>query len=119
MKENKAIDIYGDGSTGRDYTYIDDIVSGIISSVKRIESEKQLYEIINLGNSKPVQLNELVEAIENTIGRKAEKKFKPMQEGDVERTYADISLAIEKLGYKPSTPLASGLKNFFEWYEKH
>ena len=115
IKENKTIDIYGDGSTGRDYTYIDDIVSGINSSISRINNNKKLFDIINLGNSKPVLLNELVEAIENTVGKKAERKFMPMQEGDVERTYADISQAREKLGYNPATSLQTGLNNFNSW----
>jgi UDP-glucuronate 4-epimerase len=117
IKENKAIDIYGDGSTGRDYTYIDDIVSGISSSIERINKPESLYEIINLGNSKPVLLTELVEAIENTVGRKAERKYRPMQEGDVDRTFADITQAKEKLGYSPSTSLAIGLQSFLKWYD--
>ncbi len=118
MSENKPIDIYGDGSTGRDYTYIDDIISGISSSINRITTKENLYDIINLGNSSPVTLNQLVEAIEITIGRKAEKKYKPMQDGDVNKTFADITRAKEILGYNPTTSLSAGLMSFLKWHEK-
>jgi UDP-glucuronate 4-epimerase len=118
IKSDKAIDIYGDGSTGRDYTYIDDIISGIVSSVKRVKENNSLFETINLGNSKPVLLNELVDTIERMCGKNAERNYKPMQEGDVDRTFADISQAREKLGYNPSTTLENGLKNFLHWYEQ-
>lgn len=117
IKQKKAIEIYGDGTTGRDYTYIDDIISGILASVKRINDNENLFEIINLGNSNPVLLKDLVNAIEEISGIKAERKYLPMQEGDVNRTFADIATAKEKLGYNPSTSLKTGLQNFSKWYE--
>ena len=73
---------------------------------------------VNLGNSKPVMLRDLVDSIEGIIGKKAERKFLPMQDGDVDLTYADITLAKQKLGYIPSVPMNEGLKIFKEWFER-
>jgi UDP-glucuronate 4-epimerase len=117
LYNDEPISIFGDGTTGRDYTYINDTINGIVASVNRIMSEKKLFEIFNLGNSKPILLRDLVDNIEKVVGKKANKKFLPMQDGDVELTYADISLAKQVLGYNPATSLQEGLKNFKEWYE--
>lgn len=117
INDNKPIEIYGDGTSGRDYTFIDDIVNGICSSMDRITSETNLFEIINLGNSNPVLLKDLINAIEEVSGKKAVKKFLPMQDGDVDLTFADISAARQKLNFNPSTSLIDGLKKFKSWYE--
>lgn len=115
--ENKPIEIYGDGTSGRDYTYIDDIVNGICSAIERIASHPRLFEIINLGNSNPVLLKDLIAAIEEVTEKKVTRKYLPMQDGDVDRTFADISLARQKLNFIPSTSLKDGLKHFRTWYE--
>ncbi len=114
---NKPLDIFGDGTTGRDYTYIDDIINGICASVNRIKSAKKLYEVINLGNNKPVLLKDLVDTIENITGKKIIRRQLPMQPGDVDLTYADITQAKNKLNYLPSTSLNEGLNKFKTWYE--
>ena len=113
----KPIQIFGDGKTGRDYTYIDDTINGICASIDLIHSANNIYEIINLGNSKPVLLNELVDSIERVTGKKAKRTYLPMQEGDVDLTYADISVAAKKLNFLPGTTLQDGLNNFKIWYE--
>ncbi len=119
LYNNLPIEVYGDGNTGRDYTYIDDIVSGIISSIEYIlQSKKIIYEIINLGNSKPVLLNELINNIEEVTKKKVVRKEVPLQPGDVNLTYADIKKAKKKLGYNPKTSLKEGLLNFKNWYDK-
>ncbi len=115
---DKPIQLFGDGRTGRDYTFIGDTIQGICSSVERISKEQKIYETYNLGNSKPVLLKDLIEDIENIIGKKAIRKYLPMQEGDVDLTFADITLAKQMLGYSPSTPLHEGLLKFKEWFDR-
>ena len=115
---NQPIPIFGDGSTGRDYTFIDDTIQGVIKSIERIcKAGNSLFETINLGNSKPVLLTDLVRSIEEVTGKKAILNHLPMQDGDVERTFADISLARKLLGYNPQVNLPDGLSQFRNWYE--
>src|SRR4030043_585887 len=112
IMEGKPIQRYGDGKTKRDYTYIADIAKGVVSAV-----DAELgFEIINLGNNKPVELNRFIEVIENATGRKAGIEPLPMQPGDVDVTYADIAKAKKLLGYKPETSIEDGMKSFVEWY---
>ena len=105
---------YGDGSTRRDYTFIGDIVDGVIAALDRTEGE--LYDVYNLGNSGSVTLRELIAGIENAVGRKAVIEVRPEQPGDVPRTQADITKARDHLGYAPKTSLAEGLAEFEAWY---
>lgn len=114
--EGKAIPFYGDGNTKRDYTYIDDIVDGILKSIDYLFKNQDIYEIFNLGESHVVSLKEMVETIEKVLGKKAVLDKQPMQLGDVEKTYADISKAKEVLGYNPKTNFEDGIKKFIEWY---
>jgi len=109
----KPIDLYGDGNTQRDYTYIDDILSGICGCLDR----KLGYEIINLGESCTVALHELVSLIEEAAGRKAEIRWLPPQPGDVSRTFADISKARRLIGYDPQVPIKTGIARFVSWYK--
>ena len=111
--EDKTINIYGNGKTKRDYTYIDDIVSGIISALDYSGSG---YEIINLGNNRPTELNELLILLEQILGRKAKINKLPEQPGDVSTTYADVKKANRLLNYQPKTTLPKGIKNFVDWY---
>lgn len=110
----KPIPVYGDGTTKRDYTYIDDIVSGICAA---IDYDKSGYEIINLGGGEPVSLNRMIEVIENRLGKKAVINRLPMQMGDVNKTVCDYSKAQRLLGYSPSTTFAQGIDKFISWLE--
>src|SRR4051812_19726691 len=108
-----AIDQYGDSSTRRDYTYIDDIVDGTIAA---LAYEGTAFEIFNLGESETIQLRDLISAIEKALGKKAKINALPEQPGDVPLTCADISKARKLLGYNPKTPLSVGLPKFVEWF---
>jgi UDP-glucuronate 4-epimerase len=110
---DKPLAMYGDGSTSRDYTYIGDIVQGILAA---IDYDKSPFEIINLGNSYAVSLRDLITSIEEVMGKKALIDTYPEQPGDVPRTFADISKARQLLGYNPGTPLEEGLSNFYDWF---
>ena len=116
ITENKEIPFYGDGSTARDYTYIDDIIEGIQKSITYIETHYPIYEIINLGESEIINLNEMVATIENELEKKAQKKKLPMQLGDVEKTSANIGKAKTLIGYHPRTHFQNGIKKFVEWF---
>ncbi|KAF4318470.1 hypothetical protein G195_007936 [Phytophthora kernoviae 00238/432] len=109
-----AIDQYGDGSSSRDYTFIDDIIQGVLLSLDRGRG----CEVFNLGRGTPVLLTDFIEIIENLVGKKAKITILPDQPGDVPRTSADISKAQRMLGYKPTTPLAEGLQKTWEWYSE-
>lgn len=117
MLEGKEIPMFGDGSNSRDYTYISDIVDGIIRSINYVENNTDVYEIINLGNSSPVTLKEMINTIAEVL--KVEPKINelPMQPGDVDRTYADVSKAKRLLGYEPKVPFKTGIENFVKWYK--
>ena len=117
MLDNQEIPMFGDGSTSRDYTYIDDIVDGIIKACEYTMNNKDVYEILNLGNSSPVSLKEMISTIGNALDIEPNIKQLPMQPGDVDRTYADISKAKALLGYEPKTSFEQGIKNFVEWYK--
>ncbi|MDD5622985.1 MAG: GDP-mannose 4,6-dehydratase [Actinomycetota bacterium] len=110
----KEIEIYGDGSSSRDYTYIDDVISGIVNSLDGLKG----FEVINLGNSKTVKLIDLVKMIEDVAGEKAHLRFMEDQLGDVFATYADIGKAEKMLKYFPETNIREGLKKFVKWYKE-
>ncbi len=112
----EPIDQFGDGTTRRDYTYIDDIIQGVMAS---LEYDGPLFDIFNLGESETIQLKDLIAAIENALGRKAKIKRLPEQPGDVPLTCADISKAKKLLGYRPTTPLSAGLPKFVDWFLKY
>lgn len=128
--EGKPIDVFNNGNMRRDFTYIDDIVSGIIGVIDNPakpnsdwsgknpdpSTSKAPYRVYNIGNNSPVSLMEFIEAIEENLGKKAEKNFLPLQPGDVPATYADISDLARDTGYTPKTGVKEGIKNFIEWY---
>ena len=116
ITEEKEMPFYGDGTTQRDYTYIDDIIDGILKSIVYLEENENIYEIINLGESETVSLRKMVETLEKEIGKKAVLKQLSMQPGDVNRTFADISKAKELIGYDPKTKFEEGIKKFVNWY---
>lgn len=115
LVKEKPIKKFGDGSTSRDYTYVEDIVSGINASLLL----KTSYEVFNLGNSSPITLNNYIDTLERVVGKKAIIKNYPSFAGDVEKTFADISKAKKLLGYNPKTSLEKGLKKFTLWYKKY
>lgn len=106
---------FGDGTTRRDYTFVDDIVSGVVSALDNVLG----YEIFNLGNSDTVELNYFIEVIEKNLGKKANIKIYPPQPGDVPITYADISKAKKMLGYNPQTKIEEGMKKYIQWYKEN
>ncbi len=112
IEQGKPIPVYGDGTTKRDYTFIDDIVCGIISAM---EYDTTPYEIINLGGGSPVTLTQMIETIEKVLGKKAIIDRLPMQPGDVDKTVSDISKARKLLNYNPQTTFEEGIRKFVEW----
>ncbi len=119
IEAGKPVPIFGDGSSGRDYTFIDDIVAGVLAATDYEPSSTQgtaSFDVINLGNSHPVKLDELVALLERVTGKKAIREQAALQPGDVPLTWANISKASRLLGYHPATRLESGLKNFVTWY---
>lgn len=118
MLEGKKIPMFGDGSTSRDYTYIDDIVDGIEKSVNYCLNNKDIYEILNLGNSSPISLKEMINIIGEALGIKPDIEQLPMQPGDVDRTYACIDKAKSMINYNPQTSFEEGIKKFVKWYRR-
>jgi UDP-glucuronate 4-epimerase len=116
IEAGKAIPVYGDGSMGRDYTYVDDIVAGVVASLDYVPAPKLPFEVFNLGNSNPVRLAELIAQLEAATGKKARQERLPDQPGDVPITWANIDKAKRLLGYAPKTSMEQGLRNFVAWY---
>jgi UDP-glucuronate 4-epimerase len=128
--EGKTIDVYNYGDMNRDFTYIDDIISGIIkildnppvgnpdwdSKIPDPSTSFAPYKIYNIGNSSPVKLLDFIEAIEETLGKKAMKNMMPMQPGDVPSTFADVTELINDFNYRPATPVKTGIQEFIKWY---
>jgi len=115
IDRGEPIPKFGDGTSRRDYTYIDDIIQGVAEAIDRVFD----YEIINLGESQTVSLNELIAAIEKVTGRRAQVQELPERPGDVRETFADISKARRLLGYDPRFPLEKGVGNFWKWYREN
>ncbi len=113
ISENKPIQMFGDGTTRRDYTYIDDIIAGVRAA---IDYDKTDYEIFNLGEAQTIELRELIKLLEENLGRRAVIETRPMQPGDVPQTFADITKARELLNYNPQTKIEEGIKRFVQWY---
>ncbi|MBL8764638.1 MAG: GDP-mannose 4,6-dehydratase [Phycisphaerae bacterium] len=111
-----TVPVFGDGTTSRDYTFIADIVTGVVSSYDRIAGFG--YRVWNLGNSEPVRLSEMIAAIERVVGRRAVIDRRPPQPGDVERTWADTARSSRELGYKPGTAFADGVALQYQWMRR-
>lgn len=112
MIEGESIPVYGDGSTRRDYTYIDDIIEGVMGAIAYQESD---YEVINLGNNRTVSLKEMIASLEQALGLQAERTPLPMQPGDVSQTWADVDKPARLLGYRPQTGFEQGIERFSRW----
>ena len=118
LSEERLLPVYGDGSTARDYTYIDDIVLGVGAAVDFLRACPSTYEIVNLGESRTVSLSEMIEVVSSEMGIEAKIQRLPMQPGDVMRTHADLSKARRLLGYDPTTDFRAGVKKFVEWFRE-
>ena len=133
IRSGRPIDVFNNGNMKRDFTYIDDIVEGVVRVSDHIPtgnpawtganpdpaSSAAPYKIYNIGNNQPVELMYLIEVLENCWGRKATKNFLPMQPGDVGNTYADVDALIEDVGFKPATPIEVGVERFVAWYKEY
>lgn len=115
IDEGQPIPLFGDGSTERDYTYVDDIVQGVLAATKY---KNKKFDIFNLGESQTTKLLQLVNTIEAALGKKANIQWEDEQPGDVPRTFADISKSKELLGYNPQVPIAEGIPRFVQWYKE-
>jgi len=111
IEQGKPIPVYGDGSMMRDFTYIDDIIAGTVTAMQKCDG----FNIYNLGESRPITVNDLIGEIGKVLGKKAVKEYSPAQPGDVERTYADVTKAVRELGYNPTTTIQTGLEKFITW----
>ncbi len=119
IASGQPIDLYGDGSTSRDYTWVDDIVDGCVASVDQLAADAVgTYRIYNLGGSRTTTLLGLVEMISNALGQRPEIRWLPEQPGDMKRTLADLSLSGRDLGYQPRVPIEEGIKRFVDWYRR-
>ncbi len=126
----KPIDVFNFGRHKRDFTYIDDIVEGVVRTLDRVATPNPdwngahpdpgtslaPYRLYNIGNQNPVELMRFIEVLEDCLGKKAEKNFLPMQDGDVPATYADVEDLVQDVGYAPKTPIETGIARFVEWY---
>jgi UDP-glucuronate 4-epimerase len=131
--EGRPIDVYNYGKMRRDFTYIDDIVEGVIRVTDHLPqsnpewtgmkpdpgTSKARYKVYNIGNNKPVELMYFIEALENCLGKKAEKRLLPMQPGDVPETCADVDDLMNDVGFRPETPVTTGIARFVEWYRSY
>ena len=129
----ESINVFNEGKMQRDFTYIDDIVEGVVRVIDKVAepapefdtsspdpaTSYAPYKVYNIGNNEPVQLMEFIETIENAVGKKAEKNMMGMQDGDVVATYADIDSLVDAVGFKPSTPLKDGIEKFVDWYKNY
>ncbi len=114
ISQGQPVPLFGDGSTSRDYTFVEDTVAGIMAAMDRCDR----YRVYNLGGSSPVSLKQLVDELEKAIGKRAIIERKPAQPGDVERTFADLTRSRSELGYEPKVSLAEGLSRFVEWFNE-
>ena len=131
--ENKPINVYNHGKMKRDFTYIDDIVEGVVRLTDKVPEPNPgwcsedpdsatsyaPYRLYNIGNNNPVELTKFISVLENCLGKKAKKNLLPMQPGDVPETFADMDDLAEDVGFKPATPIEEGIKKFVEWYREY
>lgn len=115
---NQPVKIFNNGDLSRDFTYIDDIVAGVLATLLEATDKKSLYKLYNIGNSQPVQLLEYIEAIETALDKKAIRQMMPMQPGDVKQTYANVSCLKADFNYQPKTEVKQGIAAFVEWYRE-
>jgi UDP-glucuronate 4-epimerase len=131
--EDKPIKVYNYGKMMRDFTYIDDIIEGIVRLIPNIPQPNPSwngdkpdpgtslapYKIYNIGNNSPVELSEFISTLERKLGKEAVKEYLPLQPGDVLKTYADVDDLMRDVGFKPSTPIDKGIEKFVHWYKSY
>lgn len=131
--EGKPIDVFNYGKMQRDFTYIDDIIEGVVRIIDKIPesnlkwngdtpdplSSYAPYKLYNIGNNNPVELMKFIEVLEDCLDKKAKKNLLPIQAGDVPATYADVDDLMRDIGFKPTTPIEEGIKRFVEWYKEY
>jgi UDP-glucuronate 4-epimerase len=116
LYEGKPLPVFGDGTTGRDYTYIEDTLDGILKAMAYAETH-DVFEVFNLGESRTIRLRDMIKELEKASGKKAKIEGLPLQEGDVTHTCADLEKSRTLLGYNPSVPFEEGIRRFIDWYE--
>jgi len=130
---DQPINVFNEGKMQRDFTYIDDIVEGVVRVIDKVAEPNEEYDksspdpatsyapyrVYNIGNNEPVELMAFIETIENAVGKKADKNMMGMQDGDVVATYANIDALIDAVGFKPATPLKEGIHKFVDWYKEY
>jgi UDP-glucuronate 4-epimerase len=117
--EGRPIDVFNHGKMRRDFTYVDDIVEGVVRVMDRTPSSSPPYQVYNIGNHDPVDLLEFIDTLEQCLGRKAERRMLPMQPGDVPETFADVESLTRDIGFHPNTTLREGLRRFTDWYREY
>jgi len=119
ISNDQPIKVFNNGQMERDFTYIDDIVNGVTKIIEKNIEEREHYKIYNIGNNKTESLQDLIATIEIAMGKKAIKVMYPMQQGDVPKTFADISALIKDYKYSPSTDIKFGIQSFVNWFKAH
>jgi UDP-glucuronate 4-epimerase len=119
ISKNKPIKVFNNGKMQRDFTYIDDIVNGVTRIIEKNIDSRELYKIYNIGNNKTESLRDFITTIEKAMGKEAIKEMYPMQQGDVEKTFADIDDLIADYSYRPKTSISVGVENFIKWFKKY
>ncbi len=119
IKKSKKIDIHNHGKHIRDFTYVDDVINGIYSLIKKKPTKKNLYQIFNISSSKPISLMQYIKIIEKTLNKKAKINYKSFQVGDVYKTFGSTRQLFNHTGYKPKTNLEKGIKIFCDWHDKY
>ena len=114
--QDREIKVFNHGKLQRDFTYIDDIVEGLLKVLPHVPQGDRSHQLFNIGNHQPVELMTFIECVEQACGRQAVKKYLPMQDGDVLITYADTQRLRQATGFSPDTPLAEGMQRFVDWY---
>jgi UDP-glucuronate 4-epimerase len=118
MLAGEEIRVFNNGEMWRDFTYIDDIVAGVVAAMDTPPAHKPPHKVYNIGNNNSEKLTDFIAALENALGIKAKMRFEPMQPGDVVSTYADIEDTKRELGFAPTTPISVGVPKFVEWYRE-
>jgi UDP-glucuronate 4-epimerase len=113
------IDVYNQGDLFRDFTYVDDVVEGVLKLLNKKPTSQPPYRVLNIGHSSPVKLMDFIHILENLLDKKADLRFQPMQPGDVLTTYANVNSLRELVGYHPETNLREGLRRFVTWYKDY
>jgi UDP-glucuronate 4-epimerase len=117
--EGRPIDVFNHGKMQRDFTYVDDIVEGVVRVLDAAPANTPPYKLYNIGNNEPVELTRFIDILEECLGRKAERRLLPMQPGDVPATFADVDALVRDVGFRPSTPIEEGVRRFTDWYREY